>query len=106
MQLQVRISKCDLENLKKDNKSLAETTEKLKEEMKVADQSKRVAQAKTKDYKNQIKIWLDEREQYCKMQIDYETVKQKLAKYTLVEKSLEVNMFKLFSPSLDRNMYL
>jgi len=89
LQLQVRISKCDLDNLKKDNKALAETTEKLKDEMKVADKSKKAAEAKTRDYKQQIKIWLDEREQYCKMQIEYETVKQKLAKYSLVEKSLE-----------------
>jgi chromosome segregation ATPase len=89
LQLQVRISKCDLESLRKENKAMQETTLKLKDEMKVSDKARRDAEAKTKDYKYQIKIWLEEREQYCKMQIEYESVKQKLAKYSLVEKSLE-----------------
>ena len=69
---------------------MQETTQKLKDEMKVADKAKRDAEAKTKDYKHQIRIWLEEREQYCKMQIEFQTVKEKLAKYSLVEKSLEV----------------
>jgi len=89
LQLQVRISKCDLEHLRKENKTMQETTQKLKDELKISDKAKRDAEAKTKDYKHQIRIWLEEREQYCKMQIEFQTVKEKLAKYSLVEKSLE-----------------
>ena len=33
---------------------------------------------------------LEERTQYAAMQMEYETVKSKLAKYTLLEKTIEV----------------
>ena len=36
---------------------------------------------------------LEERTQYAAMQIEYETVKNKLAKYTLLEKTIEVGFW-------------
>lgn len=89
LQLQVRLGRCDLEKLKSDNEEMEERNKKIVEELRSADKVRRDAEAKTREYKNQVRMLLEERTQYAEMQIEYETVKNKLAKYTLLEKTIE-----------------
>jgi len=89
LQLQVRVGKCDLEKLKLDNEVIEERNKKIAEELRSADKARRDAENKTKEYKYQVKMFLEERTQYAAMQLEYETTKNKLAKYTLLEKTIE-----------------
>eukprot|EP00088_Acartia_fossae_P035750 TRINITY_DN3687_c0_g1_i3.p1 TRINITY_DN3687_c0_g1~~TRINITY_DN3687_c0_g1_i3.p1 ORF type:complete len:507 (+),score=130.73 TRINITY_DN3687_c0_g1_i3:92-1612(+) len=89
LQLQLRLTKIDLENLKKSKQETEDNNKKVKDELKVADKARRDAEGKMKDYKYQIKHWMQEREDLNQKVLDFDNMKKKLAKFTLVEKALE-----------------